>query len=84
VWRRRFDNIFIEPPWRTVKYEEAYLKDYQDAGLAARSLGAYFGFYNQERLHESLGYRAPEEAHFGESGRPLYEFGCAAGRLVAG
>jgi putative transposase len=81
---RCFDNIFIERLWRTVKYEEVYLKDYEDARQAARSLGAYLGFYNEERLHESLGYRVPQEAHFGESGKPLYEFGCAAGRLVRG
>ena len=81
---RCFDNIFIERLWRTVKYEEVYLNDYQDAGFAARSLGAYFGFYNQERLHESLGYRVPQEVHFAKSREPLYDSGCSARRLVAG
>ena len=47
---RVFDNIFVERLWRTVKYEEIYLKDYQDVDEARRSLGAYFRFYNQERL----------------------------------
>jgi putative transposase len=50
-----------------VKYEEACLKDYEDGRSAARSLGTYFGSYNRERLHESLGYWVPEEAHFEES-----------------
>jgi putative transposase len=81
---RCFDNIFIERLWRTVKYEEVYLKDYEDGRSAARSLGTYFGFYNRERLHESLGYRVPEEAHFGRSTRRAPEFSCAARSLVLG
>lgn len=81
---RCFDNIFIERLWRTVKYEEVYLKDYGDAHLAARSLADYFDFYNRERLHESLGYQVPEEVHFEKKRKPLYEFRCAAGSLVAG
>jgi putative transposase len=56
---RVFDNIFVERLWRTVKYEEVYLKDYESVPFAVASLGAYFSFYNQERLHQSLGYRTP-------------------------
>lgn len=56
---RVFDNIFIERLWRSVKYEEVYLKDYESVPIAITSLGAYFTFYNQERLHQSLGYRTP-------------------------
>jgi putative transposase len=56
---RVFDNIFVERLWRTVKYEEVYLKDYESVTVAVASLGAYFAFYNQERLHQSLGYRTP-------------------------
>ena len=55
------DNLFIERLWRTVKYEEVYLKAYQDARDARAGLGAYFRFYNAERLHQALGYRTPAE-----------------------
>jgi hypothetical protein len=51
---------------------------------AARSLGTCFGLYNRERLHESLGYRVPEEAHFGKSARRAPEFSCAARSLAVG
>ncbi len=56
---RVFDNIFVERLWRTVKYEEVYLKDYADATVARESLKRYFEFYNQERIHEALAYRTP-------------------------
>jgi putative transposase len=62
---RVFDNIFVERLWRTVKYEEVYLNDYGDADEARDGLGRFFGFYNHERPHQSLGYRTPEEIHFG-------------------
>ena len=56
---RCFDNIFIERLWRSVKYEEVYLKEYMDGRDARRQLGDYFQFYNEERRHQSLGYRTP-------------------------
>lgn len=62
---RAFDNIFVERLWRSVKYEEVYLKDYQSPREARRSLGEYFSFYNRERLHQSLNYRTPEEVFYG-------------------
>jgi len=62
---RVFDNIFVERLWRTVKYEEIYLKDYQDVDQARQGLGDYFGFYNHQRLHQALGYRTPAEVYFG-------------------
>lgn len=62
---RAFDNIFIERLWRTVKYEEVYIKDYVDVREATRSLDAYLRFYNEERIHTSIGDRSPFEAHFG-------------------
>lgn len=62
---RAFDNIFTERLWRSVKYEEVYLKDYGDVDEARRSLAAYFELYNRERLHQALGYRTPAEVHFG-------------------
>jgi putative transposase len=55
------DNLFIERLWRTVKYEEVYLKAYQDGREARIGLGNYFGFYNTERPHQSHGYRTPAE-----------------------
>jgi putative transposase len=62
---RVFDNIFIERLWRSVKYEEVFLHEYQTVAEAKRGLGEYFRFYNEERLHEALGYRTPHELYFG-------------------
>jgi putative transposase len=56
---RALDNIFVERLWRSVKYEEVYLKSYESVPGAIHSLGAYFRFYNEERLHQALGYRTP-------------------------
>jgi putative transposase len=55
------DNLFIERLWRTVKYEEVYLKSYPDGRDARAGLGNYFSFYNTERPHQSLGYKTPAE-----------------------
>jgi putative transposase len=55
------DNLFIERLWRTVKYEEVYLKAYQDGRDARAGLGDYFSFYNTERPHQTLGYKTPAE-----------------------
>jgi len=55
------DNLFIERLWQTVKYEEVYLKAYQDGRDARIGLGNYFRFYNTERPHQALGYRTPAE-----------------------
>ena len=63
--RRAVDNIFVERLWRSVKYEEVYLKDYRDGNEAFAGLGAYFGFYNTERPHQALDYRTPNEVHWG-------------------
>lgn len=60
---RAFDNIFIERLWRSVKYEEAYLKDYATVMDAVTGIGGYFDLYNHERLHQSLGYRTPAEVY---------------------
>ena len=61
---RAFDNIFVERLWRTVKYEEVYLKDYRDVPEARRSLADYFAFYNEQRIHQALDYRTPQSVHF--------------------
>ena len=60
---RALDNIFVERLWRTVKYEDVYLKDYQSVVSTVSGLGAYFEFYNGERLHQSLGYKTPAEVY---------------------
>jgi putative transposase len=62
---RAFDNIFIERLWRSVKYEEVYLKSYPSVWEAEEGLDRYFQFYNQERLHQSLNYRTPHQIYFG-------------------
>ena len=56
---RALDNVFIERLWRTVKYEEVYLKDYDDAWEAERNLGEFFDYYCHERGHQALGKRTP-------------------------
>ncbi len=61
---RAMDNIFIERLWRTVKYEDIYLKDYATVPELDTGLHKYFRFYNDERLHQSLEYRTPAEVHF--------------------
>ena len=55
------DNIFVERLWRTLKYEEVYLKAYANATEARRELSAYFRFYNDQRPHQALGCRTPAE-----------------------
>ena len=62
---RVFDNIFTERLWRTVKYEEVYLHDYESPRQARASLTHYFDFYNHQRLHQALDYRTPAEVYFG-------------------
>jgi putative transposase len=67
---RVFDNIFIERLWRTVKYEEVYLKDYANVWEAIRSLRDFFRRYNEERLHSALGNRTPYEVYHGAAKTP--------------
>jgi putative transposase len=56
---RALDNVFVERLWRSVKYEEVYLKDYQTVREARENLTSYFQFYNHERYHQSLDYKTP-------------------------
>lgn len=60
---RCFDNIFTERLWRTVKYEEVYLREYRSFDEARSSLRQYFHTYNHRRLHQSLGYKTPAEVY---------------------
>jgi putative transposase len=70
---RVFDNIFVERLWRTVKYEDIYLKDYGSVLEMEAGLAAYFWFYNHQRLHQALDYRTPAEVHFyHEQGEEAY------------
>lgn len=61
---RALDNIFTERLWRSVKYEEVYLKEYATVLEAKENIGKYFEFYNYERKHQSLGYKTPAEIYF--------------------
>jgi len=63
---RWIDNGFIERLWRSVKYEEVYLRAYANGTEARASLKIYFRFYNERRLHENLTYTTPDEVYFGE------------------
>ena len=71
---RCLDNVFVERLWRTVKYEDIYLWRYQAVPQLQRGLGRYFPFYNEERLHQALGYRTPAQ---------VYQEGRKAGRQDA-
>lgn len=59
------DNIFIERLWRSVKYEEVYINDYETVPDAKEGISRYMNFYNQERPHQSLDYKTPAEVYFG-------------------
>ena len=75
AWR---DNVFVERLWKSVKYEEVYLRAYDTVGEARASLSRYLDFYNSLRPHSSLGRRTPNEAYFNAS--PLawrHEFSAA-------
>ena len=62
---RYLDNIFIERLWRSLKYEEVFLKAYGSVAEARRGIGAWLGFYNDERPHQALDYLTPFEVHSG-------------------
>lgn len=61
---RALDNVFIERLWRTVKYEDIYLRDYETVPMLYAGLNSYFQFYNHERSHQGLNYATPAEVHF--------------------
>jgi putative transposase len=60
-WR---DNVFVERLWRSVKYEEVYLRAYKTVAEARRLIGRYLDFFNTKRPHSSLGARTPDHAYF--------------------
>ena len=57
------DNIFVERLWRSLKYEEVYLNAYATVAEAKAGIGAWLSFYNDERQHQSLGYRTPRQIY---------------------
>ena len=63
---RALDNIFTERLWRTIKYEEVYLREYGSPKAARKGLEEYLHFYNHQRLHQALSYQTPAEIYFGQ------------------
>lgn len=74
---RAFDNIFVERLWRTVKYEDIYIKGYETIPETFQGLREYFRFYNNERLHQALSYKTPWEAYSGFSEAAVELFTCS-------
>jgi putative transposase len=62
---RCLDNVFVERLWRTVKYEDIYLRGYETVPELTQGLGSYFPFYNEERPHQALGYQTPGAVYRG-------------------
>jgi len=60
---RALDNVFVERLWRSLKYEEVYLREYESVMEAIKGIGKWFRFYNQDRPHQGLGYRTPAEVY---------------------
>ncbi len=79
-WR---DNVFVERLWRTIKYDEVYLKAYDSVSEARASIGRFIDFYNSRRPHSSLDRKTPDQAYFDglAQGRPLENFSSHSGRL---
>ena len=83
---RALDNIFVERLWRSVKYENVYLHNYEAVPQAYAGIDGYFDFYNDERPHQSLGYQTPSEVYFSQkevttsekqaTGMPVVAFSC--------
>jgi putative transposase len=85
---RYMDNIFVERLWRSLKYEEVYLNAYDSVAQAKAGIGDWLGFYNEERQHQSLGYRTPRQAYEAECrwicGRSASPTGCAFAHISTG
>jgi putative transposase len=67
---RALDNVFVERLWRSVKYEDIYIRGYETVADLQRGLTGYFAFYNVDRLHQSLGYRTPAAVYRGVADGP--------------
>ena len=70
---RYSDNVLVEPLWRTVKYEEVYLKAYEGGREARTGMDAYFHFYNTQRPHQALDYRTPADVYGSTEMRPAQD-----------
>lgn len=85
---RYMDNIFVERLWRSLKYEEVYLNAYASVAEAKAGIGSWLDFYNQERQHQSLGYRTPRQVYEAECrwicGRSASPTGCAFAHIPTG
>ena len=85
---RYMDNIFVERLWRSLKYEEVYLNAYASVAEAKAGISSWLGFYNEERQHQSLGYRTPRQAYETECpwvcGRSASPTGCAFAHIPTG
>lgn len=68
---RWIDNVFVERLWRSVKYEEVYLKAYASMAEARRELGAYFEFFNRRRRHQGIGNHTPDTLYYAERKLPF-------------
>ena len=66
---RWLDNVFVERLWRSVKYEEVYLKAYDSVADARQSLEKYVTFYNQKRRHQSLDRQTPDSVYYSQAAR---------------
>jgi len=74
---RWIDNVFVERLWRSVKYEEVYLKAYETVAEARAGIGTYFQFYNSERRHQSMNRKTPDQVYMGNVEWPM-----ATGRVI--
>jgi len=74
---RATDNIFTERLWRSLKYEEVYLKEYTSPKEARREINRYLEFYNYSRPHQSLDYQTPAEIYFQQKNNTFREVACA-------
>ena len=85
---RYMDNIFVERLWRSLKYEEVYLNAYASVAEAKAGIGSWLDFYNQERQHQSLGYRTPRQVYEAECrwicGPSASPTGCAFAHIPTG
>jgi len=83
---RALDNIFVERLWRSVKYEDVYLKGYGNMAELTVGLLQYFSFYNEARPHQSLGYRTPNEVYASGQGggaKIVDKYGCTEPKDLA-
>ena len=77
------DNAFNERLWRSVKYEEVYINEYETVRDAKEGIGRYMSFYNHERPHQSLNYKTPAEVYFDEKEQKISKRYLKQGELVS-